>query len=123
MNQINLLKLPNNIELIGESVFRYNQIKRLDLSNCIKLGSIDEHAFSDNQIEFLILSNYIGEIDAYAFSNNHIKILDFSNCERLIKIHFNAFLNNPLIEIKILSNVTINYDDHTYKNNMLNEFY
>jgi len=77
-NQIKHLRLPKNIEIIGEWAFANNKIEILDLSYCINLKNIDNSAFSENQIKHLRLPKNIEIIGEWAFANNKIEILDLS---------------------------------------------
>jgi len=50
-NSIKQLKLPKNIEILGNFAFYNNQIEILDLSNCKKLNEIRLNNFSDNLLK------------------------------------------------------------------------
>ena len=47
-NNINFIYLPQSIEIIDDESFESNQIKILDLSNCINLKIIKFWAFRNN---------------------------------------------------------------------------
>jgi hypothetical protein len=104
-NQIKQLKLPQNIEIIKDYSFKNNQIKILDLSNCIKLKAIEFKSFEYNQIKQLKLPKNIKMIKDRAFEVNNIESLDLLQCTTLNYITYLAFSNNPLQEIKILDNI------------------
>ena len=73
---------------------------------------------------FLIFNNDLSEITNVKESfKNQIEILDLSNCIKLKHIVFDAFSNNLLNEIKILNDITIDYDnDYDYKDDLWNRF-
>ncbi len=115
---INFIYLPVSIEKIGEFAFYINQIKSLDLSNCINLNIISDCAFKSNQIKQLKLPQNIETIDAYAFKNNQIKSLDLSNCINLNIISDCAFKSNQIKQLKLPKNIEVMYKD-AFKNNKI----
>jgi hypothetical protein len=122
-NQIKHLRLPKNIEIIGDWAFANNKIEILDLSNCIKLKNTGDTAFYKNQIKRLKLHTNIELIDCNSFLKNQIESLDLSNYTKLKHIVFNAFFKNPLNEIKILGNINIDYYDYSeYKEDLWTKF-
>ena len=102
---IDLIYLPKNIEIINISAFDENQIKNLDLSNCINLKNIDNSAFSENQIKHLRLPKNIEIIGDWAFANNKIEILDLSYCINLKNIEEYAFKENQIKHLKLPKNI------------------
>ena len=104
-NQIKHLRLPKNIEIIGDWAFANNKIEILDLSYCINLKNIEEYAFKENQIKHLKLPNNIEEIKWAAFLKNQIKILDLSNCIKLKNIREAAFRENQIKHLKLPKNI------------------
>jgi len=110
--------LPKNIEKIGMFAFSNNKIEILDLSQCIKLQTI-ELSFDNNLIKTLSLPKNIEIIQNFAFRTNQIEILDLSNYIKLKNIKEYAFSDNPLKEIKILDNIEIEYHDN---NDIWNNF-
>ena len=124
-NNINFIYLPQSIEIIDDESFESNQIKILDLSNCINLKAIGYLSFWDNQIKQLKLPKNIEIIEYSAFENNQIESLDLSNYIKLKYIKYYAFSENPLTEIKILNNININYEpnvDWKYYGDVWNKF-
>ena len=141
---LNFIYLPKNIEIIDNFAFYKNQIQILDLSNCIKLKSINEYSFRKNKIKYFKLPKNIEIIDTYSFKDNEIKILNLSNytnlkniasyifegnqikhiklSQSLEKIYYNAFENNK-IEILDLSNCIKlkNIDTDAFSGNSLKE--
>jgi len=138
-NNINFIYLPQSIEIIDDESFESNQIKILDLSNCIKLKYIGVNAFNSNQIkqlklpknietlsfasfaynkiQNLDLSNCIKlkNIEEYAFKENQIKILDLSNCIKLKNIREAAFRENQIKHLKLPKNVeTLSFASFAY---------
>ena len=67
-NQIKHLRLPKNIEIIGEWAFENNKIEILDLSNCNNLNEIDLYAFSNNPLQEIKILNKI--IVSCSYSQN-----------------------------------------------------
>ena len=105
-NEVNLRGIIfKNIEEIECYAFANNQIKILDLSNCIKLKNIEQGAFEENQIKQLKLPDSIKLINDSAFSSNKIEILDISNCTNLNNIKFGVMRYNKIKQLKLPKNI------------------
>ena len=104
-NQIKHLRLPKNIEIIGDWAFANNKIEILDLSYCINLKNIEEYAFKENQIKHLKLPNNIEEIKLSTFMINQIETLNLSNCIKLKNIREAAFRENQIKHLKLPKNI------------------
>ena len=63
------LILPKNLTHLGERAFKSNQITELEF-NCEKLETIKEEAFQDNKIKQVKLPNSVKKIEIGAFSGN-----------------------------------------------------
>ena len=77
---LNFIYLPQNIEIIKNYAFDNNQIKILDLSNCIKLKNIGNCAFEENPLKKIKILNNIkiiyGDYNKIDDWNNFIKYYD-----------------------------------------------
>jgi len=104
-NQIKHLRLPKNIEIIGDWAFANNKIEILDLSYCINLKNIEEYAFKENQIKHLKLPNNIEEIKFSTFKINQIETLNLSNCIKLKNTEDTAFCKNQIKHLKLPKNI------------------
>ena len=63
------LILPKNLTNLGERAFKSNQITELEF-NCEKLETIKEEAFQDNKIKQVKLPNSVKKIEIGAFNGN-----------------------------------------------------
>ena len=63
------LILPKNLTNLGERAFKSNQITELEF-NCEKLDTIKEEAFQDNKIKQVKLPNSVKKIEIGAFNGN-----------------------------------------------------
>lgn len=96
-----ILKLGEKLQIIESKGFSYANIKVLDLSDCINLRVISEHAFQwCTQLEHVILPKHITKLPKYAFCGLD-KLLSVTG-SNLIDFFPETFLDcNSLIEIQI----------------------
>lgn len=88
------VKLPKNIEKIGDFAFQSNYIKELDVQDNENLIYIGKGAFMNNKIEMLSLNDNLKVIDDAAFHINNINmVLLPKNVE---KVGFSAFRENKI---------------------------
>jgi hypothetical protein len=90
--------LPASLQNIGQFAFRGNDLKRLDLSECRELDSIQEGAFTDaglEEVDFTGCSSlsFIGD---EAFSYNSLVGVDLASCYSLSYIGRFAFYGNSM---------------------------
>jgi|GEM_PF-752695 len=80
--KINFIYLSKNIETINEDAFQGNQIKILDLSNCIKLKHIVFDAFSSNPLNEIKILGDIElkyDLDDHNIWNRFVKYYNKNN--------------------------------------------
>lgn len=118
-NNINKLKLPDNIEFIGSYAFSGNTIKGiLDLSNT-KLKRISPYSFSGSKITSLSLPETLESIGYTAFAGNNINgELDLSLNTNLIEIEEDAFADNDIIGVKLPISISNIKSMSFYNNNI-----
>jgi len=123
-NEIEYFRLPRFVETIYLNInsnFNMNDIKILNLTNYKALKFIALYSFENSNIKQLKLPKNIEKIDWFAFMNNQIESLDLSYCKQLGYIGRNAFFKNPIKDIEILNDITIEYDKNN-KDDMWNKF-
>ena len=91
------VRLPNQLELIGQDTFTGNQLTNLIIPNSV--SSIGQSAFKDNQLTSLTLPNSIKEIGYLSFANNRLTNIHFP--DSLERIGDSAFTGNQLTSAEL----------------------
>lgn len=101
---IKALKLPDSLEIIGESSFYNNKITELTLPETVRI--VKNGAFYNNNISKLILKNNIEAIEQNAFYNNNLEKV---NLPESIKLIGKDAFKKKSGKVKLI----INYNDNT----------
>lgn len=99
------VRLPNQLELIGQDTFTGNQLSNLVIPNSVY--HIGDNAFKDNRLTSLTLSNEIEVIRNFAFANNRLTNIYFP--DNLLKIGHSSFIGNQLTSVELPTKVSVQY--------------
>ena len=102
-SNIKSVNLPNTITKISDYAFAHLSLKTIKLPD--NLEFLGEQVFFDNQIEGkLILPKNLTNLGERAFKSNQITELEF-NCEKLEVIKEQAFQDNKIKQVKLPDSV------------------
>ena len=102
-SNIKSVKLPNTITKISDYAFAHLRLKTIKLPD--NLEFLGEQVFFDNQIEGkLILPKNLTNLGERSFKSNQITELEF-NCEKLEIIKEQAFEDNKIKQVKLPDSV------------------
>ena len=123
MPVISDVKIPSNIEEIGETAFSNMSITSVDFSKATNLRKIGHSAFYSDSLTSLDLTNQkkLETIEEQAFLLNQISgNLDLSNLNKLIKIGDRAFSNNQITNVDLNnSSNLITIGDSSFSHNQI----
>lgn len=119
--QIDILELPDTIEIINEYAFEKNNIVDIKLPS--SLISIKDFAFNNNLIESIQLPESLKHIGKYSFSNNKISNIEFAAMN--LDINFNNLdLENKdkqTIINEYGNNFLVSLEDFSFYNNKIED--
>lgn len=100
-NGLKKLVLPNTLKRIEDKAFYYNRLTELFMPNTVEY--IGESCFFQNSLNNIKLSNILKIVSDMAFENNNLIVLDLP--DSIIKVGTKAFYNNEIEELKLSSNL------------------
>ncbi len=109
---INKLILPSTIETIGNSSFKNNNMKNLDMSTAINLNSIGQEAFNNNL--FVNLDFTIPTPNILNFGN-----LSFANNSQLTSVNLDDLSDNAILDTN--GTTSVFYNTPNFKNLTIND--
>ena len=109
---INKLILPSTIETIGNSSFKNNNMKNLDMSKAININSIGQEAFNNNL--FVNLDFTIPTPNILNFGN-----LSFANNSHLTSVNFDDLSDNAILDTS--GTTSVFYNTPNFKNLTIND--
>ena len=107
--ELKFLKIPSNVESIGNYCFSGSNIETIEIENNSKLQKIGGYAFKDcKQLKFIKIPSSVGIVGDYCFSGSNIETIEIENNSKLQRIGEDAFSDcTELKFLKIPSNVEI----------------
>lgn len=100
-NGLKKIVFPNTLKIIEDKAFYCNRLTELFMPNTVEY--IGESCFFQNSLNNIKLSNILKIVSDMAFENNNLTVLDLP--DSIIKVGTKAFYNNEIEELKLSNNL------------------
>ena len=100
-NRLKKVVFPNTLKRIEDKAFYCNNLKELFIPDNVEY--IGESCFSQNSLTNIKLSNSLKIISDISFENNKLKKLELTDL--IVKVGKKAFFNNEIEELKLSNNL------------------